>query len=103
MKKIVIGMAVLALVMVGSVSRGYCAEPAPAAIDITRGDMDSMAAVLGKYAGKAASVKLKSGKELSGKVVAVKNGMVHLSQLKGRDFYDAVISMDSVAAILVLR
>ena len=104
MKKLVVAVAALVLVSLAGVPAVYAADPSPAvSIDLSRGDMDSLGSVIAKYAGKPVIIKLKSGEELGGNVVMVKNGMVHLTRIKAREFYDAVIGLDAVAALLVLK
>jgi len=62
---------------------------------------ESMASLLFKYKGKRVSLQLASGSELSGTITTVTNNLVKLKALKGREFYDAVISISSVQAIIV--
>ncbi len=104
MKKIVIVIAAVLMVSFAAVPTMHAADQAAVvAIDLSRGDMDSIGSIAAKFAGKPVIIKLKSGEELSGTVVMVKSGMVHLTRLKGRDFYDAVIGTDSIAALLALK
>ncbi|MGQ0501640.1 MAG: hypothetical protein ACT4P0_03365 [Panacagrimonas sp.] len=51
--------------------------------------------------GKAATVLLQSGAELTGKVAGVAADSVKLTELSGKEFYDAVIALDHVQAVLV--
>ena len=62
---------------------------------------DSLRSVLGAYKDKRVTVKLKSGSELTGKVGALNNNLVQLKELSGKEFYDAVIDMDKVEAVIV--
>ena len=43
---------------------------------------------------------LASGQEIAGTVTKVGDHVVHLSRIAGRDFYDAVVVMDRVDAVL---
>lgn len=51
--------------------------------------------------GKLATVLLQSGTELTGKVASVSADSVTLTELSGKEFYDAVIALDRVQAVLV--
>lgn len=50
--------------------------------------------------GKRVSVRLEAGEELSGNVTRVGDQLVHISKLSGRDFYDAVIRIDRISAVI---
>lgn len=56
--------------------------------------------VLFDHAGRKVSVRLDSGEELTGTVTKVGDHLVHVSRLSGRDFYDAVIRIDRVSAVI---
>ena len=62
---------------------------------------DNMQTVLTAQKGKQVTVKLDSGDELTGKVGEVTGKVVVLQALTGKEFFDAVINMDDVAAVLV--
>jgi len=47
------------------------------------------------------TVKLDSGDELTGKVGEVTGKLVVLQALSGKEFFDAVINTDDIAAVLV--
>jgi hypothetical protein len=51
--------------------------------------------------GSKVSLQLVGGQELSGKVVEVGENAVHLSELSGKEFYDAVIRLDQISALVV--
>lgn len=68
---------------------------------IRLGPNASIDSVLSDHVGQRTSVVLESGNELTGKVVAVSNGMLHLEALAGREYFDAAISTDDIAAIIV--
>ncbi len=50
--------------------------------------------------GRSATLILESGTELTGKVVEVSEGSVRLGELSGKEFYDAVIDLDHVQAVV---
>lgn len=56
--------------------------------------------VLKELTGKIVSVKLDSGGELEGLVVKVGDHLVHISRLSGKDFYDAVVRIDRISAVI---
>jgi hypothetical protein len=87
-------VAVLALGLI--VSRGTHAEEA---LSVARGD--GVRDVLTRQIGKSVTVRLRAGDEISGKAQIVGEHVVHLAQLAGRDFYDAVIRVDAIDAVLV--
>jgi hypothetical protein len=58
-------------------------------------------AVLEKQKDATVTVQLKSGKELTGRVATVGERVLHLTRLSGRDFYDAVIELSEIEAVIV--
>lgn len=56
---------------------------------------------LKKKIGSKVTLRLTAGEELSGTVTQVGDNAVHLSALTGREFYDAVIRLDQVIAVIV--
>jgi hypothetical protein len=57
--------------------------------------------VLQGLTGKIVELRLKSGEKIGGTVTAVGSSTVHISQLTGAEFYDAVVVVDSIAAVVV--
>ena len=51
--------------------------------------------------GKRITVRTRSGQELTGVVREVTPKLVHLGGLAGREFFDAVVALDSVEAVIV--
>ena len=68
---------------------------------ISLGKDGSVHSVLTSNVGKRVSLMLKSGKELSGTVTAVTAEATHISQLTGKEFYDAVVSNKNIAAVVI--
>lgn len=60
----------------------------------------AMHAALKAQQGKRATVVLASGNELTGKVVDLSQNSVRLSELSGKEFFDAVIDLDQVQAVI---
>lgn len=62
---------------------------------------DDIESVLAAHTGKYVTVVLESGKEFTGKVGSVYEDAMHLMELSGKEFYDAVIDTDDVAAVVI--
>lgn len=60
---------------------------------------DSTKSVLEKFVGQSTDLRLKSGERIGGKVVKVGDKLVHLTQIVGAEYFDAVIEIDEVAAV----
>jgi hypothetical protein len=59
----------------------------------------SMSDNLKALGGKKVYVTLKSGKTLAGTIGRVSTGFLHLEQLEGREYFDALIRIDDISAI----
>ena len=79
--------------------------PAPAALaqdaklEVKSGD--TVKSVLERLVGKRVSVVLTSGPELSGVVTSVGDKVVLLSDLTNREFFDGVVNIDQIGAVIV--
>lgn len=62
---------------------------------------DIAASVLKRQAGQRVELRLKSGEKITGKVEAVGEKAVHLSALTGQDFFDAVVLLEDVSAVVI--
>ncbi|MEO5720821.1 MAG: hypothetical protein ABIR71_05035 [Chthoniobacterales bacterium] len=62
---------------------------------------DTMQAVLARQVGQVVDLRLESGEKLGGKIEKVTDKLVHLSQLTGAEFYDAVVDIEAIAAVAV--
>ena len=62
---------------------------------------DAIKQALEHEVGKRVRVKLVSGQDLDGKVITVGSQAVHLAELTGMDFFDAVIRLDQVGAVII--
>lgn|SRR5574337_498502 len=60
---------------------------------------DTMREVLSGYTGKRVALRLQSGDEIEGTVTMVGNSLLHISKLSGKEFYDAVVSIDKISAV----
>ena len=72
-----------------------------AADEVRIGGSDSIQSVLTSLKGKRVTVRVRSGQELTGTVREATGRLVQLSGLSGKEFYDAVIPLDAVDAVLV--
>ena len=64
------------------------------------GSDDSIQTILSAQQGNRVTVKLESG-ELTGKVGEVNGKIVHLIELSGKEFYDAVVSVEEIEAVVI--
>jgi hypothetical protein len=62
---------------------------------------DTVKTVLERQAGQKVELRLNSGEKLAGKVEKVGEKTVHLSAITGQEFFDAVVVLEEVAAVLV--
>ena len=76
------------------------AAPALAA-DLKVAAGDTVESVLAAQKDKRVTVRLRSGQELTGTVRMVGSRVVQLGGLTGREFFDAVVPLDAVEAVLV--
>jgi hypothetical protein len=56
--------------------------------------------VLAENINKRVIVRMDTGDNLEGTVSKVGDGLVHISKLSGKDFYDAVVRIDKISAVL---
>lgn len=56
--------------------------------------------VLKANVGKRVSIVTKSGQELTGTVKDVTDGLTHLAELSGREFFDAMVVTRSIEAVV---
>ena len=61
----------------------------------------SIASALSANVGKSVTVRLSAGEELTGVLRAVNDTALVLGQLSGREFFDAVIALHAVQAVIV--
>lgn len=60
----------------------------------------ALSKVLKEREGRSATLILASGTELTGKVLELSEHSVRLGELSGKEFYDAVIDLDQVQAVV---
>lgn len=76
------------------------AAPAFAA-DLDVKASDTVESVLAAQKGKRVTVRTRSGLEVSGTVKAVTPKLVQIAQLQGKEFYDAVVPVEAIDAVVV--
>lgn len=62
---------------------------------------DSLARVLALQKGKTVTVQLNSGQELTGQVRNVTEELAQFTELTGKEYFDAVVVIDEIAAVIV--
>jgi len=65
------------------------------------GKSDSVITFLERNIGQRVEISLLSGEVLRGKVAVATPLTIHLSELTGKEFYDAIIRSDTIAAVVV--
>ena len=78
----------------------FAAMPALAQ-EVSVGPSDNILTVLNKQKGKRVTVRLASGQELTGMVRETTSRLVVLGAITGREFFDAVVPVESVEAVLI--
>jgi hypothetical protein len=61
---------------------------------------DNIKTILEKEIDLPVKLRLKSGAEISGTVARVGNGVVQIAEIGGMEFYDAVVNIDDISAVL---
>jgi membrane carboxypeptidase/penicillin-binding protein len=62
---------------------------------------DTIKTILDRQSGQRVELRLKSGEKLAGKVEKLGDKVVHLSAITGQEFFEAVVVLDDVTAVLV--
>ena len=62
---------------------------------------DAVKVNLDRQVGKRVRLRLVSGQDLEGTVVAVGTAAVHLGRIVGMDFFDGVVRLDQITAVIV--
>jgi len=78
-----------------------CAAAPAIAAELRVGGSDTVQSVLAAQKGARVTLRVRSGQELTGVVREVNNRVVHLGALAGREFFDAVVPLESVDAVIV--
>lgn len=78
-----------------------CAALPATGAELRVGAGDTVQSVLAAQKGARVTVRVRSGQELTGVVREVNARVVQLGALSGREFFDAVVPLDAVDAVLV--
>lgn len=62
---------------------------------------DTIVTILKKQIGQRVELRVEGSEKIAGKVEAVGDKTVHLSAIAGQEFYDAVVSIEEISAVLV--
>lgn len=80
---------------------GTLATASLAADTIGFTDNDTPATVLQRQSGRQVELRLVSGETIKGKVKAVGTKSVHITALTGSEFYDAVVLLEDISAVVL--
>ena len=61
----------------------------------------TIADVLKDRIGKRTTIRTQSGEDIEGTVAVVGNNVVHIANLTGKEYYDAVVSIDRISAVIM--
>lgn len=75
--------------------------PATHAADLDVKPNDSMESLLTAQKGKRVMIRTRSGLEVTGTVKSISPRLVHVAQLVGKEFYDAVVPLEAVDAVVI--
>jgi hypothetical protein len=78
-----------------------CFAAAAPAQEAKIGGNDSIESVVAAHKGKRVTLRLRSGQELTGVVRDATKDLAVLGELSGREFFDAVVDLDAVEAVIV--
>ena len=78
-----------------------CAATTAASAELRVAATDSVETVLAAQRDKRVTVRLRSGQEITGTVRNVNGKLVQLGAVTGREFFDAVVPLEAVEAVLV--
>jgi hypothetical protein len=74
---------------------------ASVAEDISIKAGDTLQGLLEVQKGKKVTVRLSGGEELTGNVTTVTKELLHLGKLSGKEYFDAIIDMTKITAMIV--
>lgn len=99
-RSIVLGLLLFAAAAIPSA--GFAQAPAaPAADPVKFEHSDSLQANLARQVGTKVELILSNGQSLKGTVKHVGIHAVHLNALEGREFFDALVRLDQIQAVVI--
>ena len=78
-----------------------CAAVPGVSAELRIGSSDSLESVLSAQKGKRVTMRLRSGQEITGTVSTVTGKLVQLGAVAGKEFFDAVVPLEAVEAVMV--
>ena len=72
-----------------------------AKVSVEINNNDTMNDLLQRNVGQIVEIKLNSGETMSGRLVRTTTNLLHLSKITGRNYFDAVIRIDHVSALII--
>jgi hypothetical protein len=78
-----------------------CLAAAASAQEAKISAADEIESVVAAYKGKRVTLRMKSGQELTGVVREASKQLAVIGALAGREFFDAVVDLDAVEAVIV--
>ena len=94
MKALVLASALAVAPLIGPLAVN--AQDAPLEVNA-----DAIKVNLERQVGKRVRLRLISGQDVEGTVIAVGTAGVQVARLAGMDFFDAVVRLDQIAAVIV--
>jgi hypothetical protein len=76
-----------------------CSAPAHAQLQV--GSNDTVESVLRAHKDKRVTLRLRAGQEITGVVRAANARVVQIGAVSGREFFDAVVPLSSIDAVLI--
>jgi hypothetical protein len=76
-----------------------CSVPAAAQLQVGAGD--TVESVLRAQKDKRVTLRLRSGQEMTGTLKASNARVAHLAAVAGREFFDAVVPLEAIDAVLI--
>ncbi len=89
------------MVYVTALSLVLATSTAAWSAEVRVGASDNVQSVLAAQKGSRVTVRLRSGQELTGVMREATARVVHLGGLSGREFFDAVVPLEAVDAVIV--
>ena len=86
-------------VMCGVLCLFFCAQVF--AQDVSVSESDTTRTVLAAHKGKRITLRLRSGQEMTGIVRNATPALVVIGGLSGREFFDAVVPLASIEALII--
>jgi hypothetical protein len=98
--RLVLGMLICAALFLGMNAPAAAAQEKAESAVITSSDVDCIIAEeLNKHLGGWASLTLNSGAVFSGTIMKLRGGMVHISKIQNKEYYEALIRISDISAI----